>query len=447
MKFRTRSAAIALLATLGLGGVALAQLGNPPSTIVLPVLALIGATDLIQDIPNGAPVVGNQYVTALQLAGYGGTLPTRGNALIGGDATQNLWQRGTTGPSTTTTYLYEADRFFAWSGTSTAMTVAKDTTAADLPATGYSAAFKMARTASQTGLVQMCHAQIVATVNSYQFQGTTAEFDFHATAGANFSAASSDLVAYIVTGTGSDDGAQKLAWGLNTGGGGSTAWAGQANATAAVIPISTTSGRYAAVATIPAGATEIAAVICYTPVGTAGANDYVAIAGEQLVRNPSLAGSVSATAGYSCSANSGGAPANGVGIACTTFDRTRNASAEAALQYPYYYQITEGAAGTVRGVCRSRSTTVCSWDIKFPVAMRAAPTMSYTAGFSTETTVAGGTLGACTGLAADTTVSSAVSSVSEAFAACTAGTVPAAGTVDQMYDDGGSGAVKASAEL
>lgn len=65
----------AAIGLLGLGAVAVAQ------TIVIPQLQTIGTSDLFQDVPNGNPSVGNQYVTAAQIAGVpgyqnGGTIVT-----------------------------------------------------------------------------------------------------------------------------------------------------------------------------------------------------------------------------------------------------------------------------------------------------------------------------------------------------------------------------------
>ena len=379
-----------------------------------------------------------ESISTLQLAGYVGQLPAKSNALIGGDATTNLWQRATTGSSVTTTVTYGGpDRWAYWSGTGTAMTVSRDSTASDITA-GYKYAFKMARTSGQTGVVQMCMAQEVESANVYQFQGATAELDFHAYTGANFSATNSRMTAYIVTGTGTDEGMTNLAFGLNAGGGGASGWTGQANATAAVISLGgvSTAGRYAAVASIPSTATEIGVVLCYTPVGTAGTNDYIAFSGIQLTRNSSLASYVSTTAGYPCT-----------GINCSSFDRSRGQGLEALLQERYYYQISEVTGPSVIAVGRSHSTTVAEAFVPFPVLMRAAPTMTYTAGFATETTAAGGTLGACSALATSSTVTSTASALSGVSVACTATTVPAAGVTIQLFNNGGSGAIKASAEL
>ena len=417
-----------LAAALFALGATVAQAGPPQVSVINP-------DDLFQDVVHGSAQVGNVYASALTLSGYVGSLPAKGNVLIGGDATTNLWQRGTTGASETTTYAYGGpDRWAYWSGTNTAVTVSKDTTAADLPTTAFAAAFKMARTSGQTGVVQTCMAQEIESANSYQFQGQTAELDFHATAGANFSAASSNLTAYIIYGTGTDEGMQKLAWGLNAGGGGSTAWAGQTNATAAVIPISTVTGRYAAVASIPATATELGVAICFTPVGTAGTNDYVALAGIQLVRNAALAGSVNATAGYSCT---------GAGIQCSSFDR-RQQGLETLLQQRYYYQITDNVANTVPiTLCHATTTSAVVCPIQFPVPMRAAPTATASATTAFGDTATAGAPTACTAFAV---VASSTSPLTGKVT-CTTGATTTAGGSSQLVGANTSANVSFSSEL
>ena len=59
----------------------LAQTQQPPQ------VQTVNPTDLFQDVVNGIPQAGNQYASALTLAGYNGSLPARANALVGGDAT------------------------------------------------------------------------------------------------------------------------------------------------------------------------------------------------------------------------------------------------------------------------------------------------------------------------------------------------------------------------
>lgn len=363
MNFRNLLLGLAAsVALLSLAPVAEAQ------TVAPPKVSVINSDDLFQDIVHGNAQAGNFYATGVELGGYTGSLASRNNALVGGDATTNLFVHGTTGSSVTTSLTYGGPNNFAyWSGTSTAMTVSRDTTAADLPPTNYQAAFKMARTSGQTGVVPLCMAQEVETANSYQFQGQVAELDFHATAGANFSAANDALTAYIVTGTGSDEGLSKMAFAFNAGGGGSSTWAGQATTVADVATISTNSTRFAAVGVIPSTATEIAVVLCYTPVGTAGTNDYVALSGVQLTRNAALSTIAALTTATDCST-----------INCSAFERRLQAN-ETELQERYAYGIAEPAAGVGVGVTGVlSSTTTCDLSLPLPVTMRAAPTVTFT---------------------------------------------------------------------
>lgn len=364
--------AAALLGALAVA--ALAQTTIPP--ISIPQVPSVQASDYFQDIQGGNPQAGNVYASVGQLATYfvsAAGLNGPGNLLIGGDGTTNLFQRGTTGASVTTTVTYGGpDRWAYWSGTGTAMTVSRDATAADLPATGFKYGFKMARTAAQTGVVQMCMAQEVESSIVYGLQNGVAEFDFHAIAGANMSAASNNLAAYVITGTGVDEGMSSLAFGLNAGGGGGAGWTGQASASAATIPLSTsTVNRYSVIAAIPAATTEIAVALCYTPVGTAGANDYVAFAGIELVRNNSLRPYASAT-GYQL--------VNGARnqINVTGFLR-RPQGIENSLQLRYFWQVNEPAASLPVATAAGSyyTTTTCEVPFKFPVGMRVAPTVAF----------------------------------------------------------------------
>ncbi len=424
------------LGLAALGGLAVKGFAQ---TISVPQISQIGAGDLFQDVVNGAPQVGNIYVPAPLLGNYSATLPGNNseNWLIGGDATTNLFQRATTGSSVTTTITYGGpDRWAYWSGTSTAMTVSQDTTAADLQ-TGYSAAFKMARTSGQTGVVQMCMMQEVESANSYALAGATAEVDFHAVTGANFSPASGNMTVVFISGTGTDEGVSKAAFNYNAGGGGSSTWAGQVN-TAVTVSLggAATTGRYTAWAPIPAGATEVAIALCYKPVGTAGTNDYVALGNIQLVRNNSM----------TTFAGSAGAAGVVNDARAKSFAR-RSQALETALQQRYYYQITESATIWPVAPCSAVDTTHTNCLIQFPVPMRATPTATFANGFASPTSTTQATLGACTTLAAATTVASTVLNTLNLLVNCTATTIPAAGVASFLYSNNGTGTIKVTAEF
>lgn len=365
-----------LLATLGVavlaGGLAWGQ-----TTISIAQVLGINSDDLFQDVVHGYPTAQSKYASATLLGNFPATQPgnNNDNQLIGGDATTNLFVHGTTGSSVTTAVTYGGPNNWAyWSGASTAMTVSQDTTAADLPL-AFGDAFKMARTSGQTGVVQVCMMQEVETVNSYQFAGQTAELDFHAATGANFSGASANMTAYIITGTGTDEGiagTTSAAFNLNAGGGGSGSWTGQVN-WAATVPLGSVSnlGRYTVAAPIPAAATEIGVALCWTPVGTAGTNDYIAFSGIQLTRNSALTSLVKSNA-------SGTATFVGANdLRAKTFSR-RTQQLETSNQQRYAYAINEasitaGAIALGGGTALGTSTT-CSINVTFPATMRIAPT-------------------------------------------------------------------------
>lgn len=433
---------LASLAIVGVASVAYAAgfltngipvAGNAPYAFTIP---LTGSEQLPADTLLAAgQAPQSEAITTNQLATFAAAQAASWNALIGGDASTNLFQRGTTGSSVTTTVTFGGpDRWAYWSGTGTAMTVSQSNTAAALPA-GFSQTFRMQRTAAQTGVVQMCMAQEVESVNSYQFQGKTAELDFNVYTGANFSASPIQMTAYIIYGTGTDEGMQKLAFGLNAGGGGSAGWTGQANATAAVINLTavSTASRVAAIASIPATATEVGVALCYTPVGTAGTTDALYFAGIQLGQSASNSGLASATVGYNCAS-----------IACKPFER-RTQGLETALQQRYYYRLTEGAASTWRAPCEIDTTSIAICLITFPVTMRVAPTMTYSTGFAATNIV---TAVSCTALTTSAVPTSNAANTQNVLVDCASSAgFSAASTAAMFGDNAGTGIVQANAEM
>lgn len=421
---------------LGLGGALLATAALAQS-ITLPQVTSIGPTDLFQDIPSGVPTAQSVYAPAPLLGNYSQTLPGNNpeNLLIGGDATTNLWQRATTGASVTTTTTYGGpDRWAYTSGTNTAMTVSRVSTAGEVAA-GSLYGFKVARTAAQTGVVQVCISQAVESANSYLAAGQTMELDVNIATGSTFSG--TGVALYISYGTGSDEGVAKMVYGINAGGGAGAAWTGQVNKTATItIPASSGVKRYTFAAPVASTATEVGVSICWTPVGTAGANDYITLSQIQLVRNNAL----TTVAGTN-------------GVALSTNDRRAKAFAyrtlgqETLLQQRYYYQITETATIWPIAPCVAVDVTHTNCLVQFPVPMRTTPTASMTAGFASPTSTTQATLGACSALAAATTVTSTVLNTLNVLVNCTATTIPAAGVGSFLYSNNGAGVIRASAEL
>ena len=355
---------VALAAGLYTNGIP--QAGGPqyPSTIPLTGNELIPADT---QLPNGRNPA-TEAISTSQLAAFAAGGPANSgwrNSLIGGDFTTNLFQRGTTSASITTTATATADRWIAWSGTATAMTTSRSTAAADL-APGFGAALKVQRTAAQTGVVPVCVAQVLETADSLQFAGQTAELDFHVTTGANFSSTGGNITAYIGTGTGSDESSARFAFGVNGGGGGGSTWTGWTPASGiAAAGIGSANARYSFAATIGANVTQIGVAICYTPTGTAGANDYFALSGVQLTRNPGLAPFVGSLALSSLR------PA-------LSFGR-RTPAVETEIQQRYL-QVTTETNGGAFAQGQVTATNVERLVFPFMVTMRAIPTCTFTSG-------------------------------------------------------------------
>lgn len=354
-----------LLLSLAAAGLLFAGYASAQS-ISVPQVSSVNGTDLFQDVVNGVPQAGNQYASFNTIAGSMAGLPTRGNALIGGDAGTNLWVYGTTGASETTTFAYGGANNWAYGSAADAVTLNRDSTAARLPQSGYQYGFQLQRTASQSTGGLICMGQEIESPNVYQFQGQTAELDFHVATGANFDA--STMSAYIVYGTGTNEAIGKMFYTISSTIGTSSGWAGGALAASPSITLSTASygQRITVVGSVPATATELGVALCWTaPATSAGTTDSLTFAGIQLVRAPQLASLASTSTAYTNLATA------------TAFDR-RPQALETLYQERYAYSLSESGTG---GVYQSpagiaQSTTTCAVSIPFPVTMYKAPTQS-----------------------------------------------------------------------
>jgi hypothetical protein len=185
------------------------------------------------------------------------------NVLINGDF--KVWQRGTS-----FTYSsgqpYTADRWCTTPSGTAAYSVSRQT--ASLTGTQY--CLRLQRTASNTNTSLLYLSQPIETVNSIPLAGTTVSFSFYARAGANYSAASSALNVRLVTGTGTDG--NYLVSSLT----------GQATPLDTTATLTTSWQRFTYTASIASNVNQIQPSFFYTPVGTAGANDYFEITEVQL---------------------------------------------------------------------------------------------------------------------------------------------------------------------
>lgn len=205
----------------------------------------------------------------VQMASLNGGAVSLRNKIINGD--MSVAQRGTTGALTTGYTYISVDRFAGIQGGTASGILAR--VAAGLE--GFQYAAKIGRNASATTTGNIVLRSALESVNSIPLQGKEVTFSFYAKAGANFSAASSNISVTVSTGTGSDQSLATMA-----------TWTGVATPINTTTAITTSWVRYSYTGTIAASATQVGVSILYTPVGTAGADDNLYVTGVQLEVGP-----------------------------------------------------------------------------------------------------------------------------------------------------------------
>ena len=280
-------------------------------------------------------------VMAQVLPGQAGPFPL--NLLDNGNF--NLAQRGTTaktGITNSATYLW--DRWAGYGGSSSSVTLTN--ISSSLPAgantPNFSNAAQVQRASSNSNTAQICLAQEIPNADILPLQGQPFTLSFWALAGGNFSAASSNLTVNVTTGTTSDQGLATLISG----------WAGAATPLNSLQPITANWQRFAWTGTFATNVQEAAAQLCFTPVGTAGTNDFFQATGIQLER----------------------------GTIASNFE-WRSPGYELLKDQRYAYQINEPAAGNPVGPAGFVTLTGQAFvQLPAPVTMRVAPTCTVTIG-------------------------------------------------------------------
>ena len=270
--------------------------------------------------------------------------PAGKNAVINGG--MDIWQRGTSvAIAASSGVTYTADRWCTFSGANQALTISRQATAdtTNLPNIQYCARYQ--RNSGQTGTSVLYFSQSLETVNSSAFAGKQVTVSFYVRAGANFSAASGNLIAIVYSGTGTDQNVL-------------TSYTGQTNVASTVASLTTTWQRISITGTVAVTATELSLSFNLTPVGTAGANDYYEITGVQLE----------------------------LGSTATTFSRAGGSiGGELALCQRYYQKsypqgttvpTNSTSAGVVFVPGSSVASTAYFAQVFLPITMRTAPTVT-----------------------------------------------------------------------
>lgn len=417
----------AAMALTLLGGVASQAAGLWPN---LPPQATQLGTELIPADTGAA--AGNQTVlmSTLQIGGAEPVAPR--NMLDDSDFTTAPWQRGTSsvGGNIANTLTYTADRWFAVGGASSSINVSK---VANTTVVGFSQSLQFQRTAANSNTAVINLGQVLDSNRSIRLQGQTVTLSFWAVAGANWSPTGGNLGVAIGTGTGTDQSAASFVAQTWTGfsarpisvptvgtvpvGGGP---AGNASGIATlavltpatVVPVTSTIQRFQVTTTIPATATQIGVLFSATPVGTAGASDFVQLMGIQLeVSTPA--------------------------VPFATLFEHRDVAAELAAAQRYFVQINEPPANAVVGMCQATTTSAQICLVNLGVTMRAAPTVTITTGTFKENIA--NTLTTWVTPGAGTSTANAIS--------LTAANTTTAGQAILLQGGGGSGVIAASADL
>lgn len=259
------------------------------------------------------------------------------NKLINGDFKR--WDYATTYALTTTAAYGSANRWGFLMATSAAGIANRDNSVPTPSTTveSFRYSLKLGRNSGSalTGGISM--TQVLETANSKPLAGKQCTLSFYAKAGANFSAASSNMGVYVATGTGTD---QSLANFI------SASWTGQSALVNTNQAINTTWTKYSFTFTVGATANQLGLSLSYTPVGTAGADDNIYITGVQLE----------------------------IGASATAFeDRDEGVEALLCARYLPYYSFSGGGAEIV-AFGQAQGTNQTRIGIPFTAEARVAPT-------------------------------------------------------------------------
>ena len=298
---------------------------------------------------------------------YQGATTTYKNLLRGGDISANPAQLGSSqAADIANTITTSIDGFRMLGGASSAINWSTQTGASDIVAGQFTKSLRFQRKAANANTAQICQINVLSSQDSVALQGRQFVYSFWAKAGANISPTNGQINVTVASGTGTDQSAATF----NAG-----TWTGQANAITAAASSNTSfpamvsscvcqlqtlpSGatatwvQYWVSGTIPSTATQVGTQICMTPVGTAGANDWVETSNHQL----------EITFGTSS-------------VTPTGFEHISPAQSLRDAQR-YLTVLAEGASGVQSPVVgTATAATTAAMVYKFPTTMRVAPTFA-----------------------------------------------------------------------
>lgn len=324
--------------------------GQQPQTVLIPTALLVG--------PDGV---------------FQGSGSLTRNLMRNGDISVNPFQRGASqAADISNTLTYGADGFSFLGGASSAINWSSQTGATDIVANQFTKSLRFQRKAANADTAQVCQINVMTSQDSVALQGQNFVYSFWVKAGANFSPTTGNAVVNVAYGTGSDQSAATFKAGTWTGQTSIVTAGNVANSSATSIstsfPITVASGT-ATVQVLPTGATaqwmqvfvsgavpatatQVGTSICFTPVGTAGANDWIETSNHQL----EIVGS---------------------GVVTPTSFEHHSPQLDLSMAQRFFTILTEPASGVQVPVTgNSTSATAAAMSYRFPVTMRSAPTFT-----------------------------------------------------------------------
>jgi hypothetical protein len=252
------------------------------------------------------------------------------NAIINGGF--DIWQRGTSAAGTVATAGtgYLADRWQNYRSVA-GSTFSRQSSGL----TGFQYNMRVQRDSGNTNTANPYLGTSVEILQAQPFVGQTITLSFYARAGSNYSSASNGLNASVVSGTNASD-----ACGFING------YTAQSTVITQNATLTTSWQRFSYTGTIGSTSTQFYLAFTYTPVGTAGVNDYFEVTGVQVE----------------------------IGNVATPFSKAGGTiQCELAACQRYYFRntgaLTYFGSGGIAG-----SATQCYVQVKSPTTMRVAPT-------------------------------------------------------------------------
>lgn len=166
---------------------------------------------------------------------------------------------------------YTVDRWIAYESASGTGLTAQQTS---VKSGGVNYALRIQRANASTNTNTIALAQVLETNANIDLQGQAVTLSYRARVGASFSAASSQITAAIISGTGTDQTSASFAAGT---------WAGQSTCGTVTQTLTTSFAYYVVTCTAPSGATQLGVKFSWAGVGTAGVNDWADVTDVELV--------------------------------------------------------------------------------------------------------------------------------------------------------------------